>query len=597
MYILPKPQKMSATDEVFYLSYDDEIVIDDTCQTEAYTYACLLQADILEHTGFELDIRRGKKTRGGIWLVRDAKCGAQEYGLTVDEDGIVIRASSKEGMLYGVQTLRQIVLQQGAAVSHMTIEDYPEMEYRGLYYDVTRCRIPTLDYLKRLVDKLSYYKINQLQLYIEHTYMFQNLSEVWRDDTPLTAQDILELDAYCALRNVELVPSIATFGHLYKVLRTKSYRHLCEMEELCDQPFGFVDRMEHHTIDISNEESFEFVRSLIDEYMPLFRSDKFNICGDETMDLGKGKGKPLADEIGEEGMYIRHVKRLCEYLVQKGKTPMFWGDIICRFPEAVRQLPPQTICLNWGYDADVDDTNTEKLADVGARIYNCPGVSGWNQFVNRIGASYENIRRMCAYGHQYHVQGILNTDWGDFGHINHPDMGFVGMIYGACFSWNSKTPSFDEINKEISVVEYHDKCGGFVALIADISELWAYQWSNLTGYREQKEAAWSESRLADMDCSEKNLLEKKKQLLAYIAKLDGSRKDIMRPYVIAVDGMILLQETGKAFAVKEGNRQLAEAWEKWFYRYKKEWRRTSRESELYRVQELIFWTADRLRSL
>ena len=94
---------------------------------------------------------------------------------------------------------------------------------------MTRGRVQTLDNLKKLVDTLSFYKMNQLQLYVEHTHMFRDLTELWRDDTPMTAEEVLELDQYCYERGVELVPSIATFGHLYKLLKTKTYEHLCEL--------------------------------------------------------------------------------------------------------------------------------------------------------------------------------------------------------------------------------------------------------------------------------------------------------------------------------------------------------------------------------
>ena len=40
-------------------------------------------------------------------------------------------------------------------------------------------QVPDLDYLKKLADRMSYYKLNELQLYIEHTYLFRDLSEVW----------------------------------------------------------------------------------------------------------------------------------------------------------------------------------------------------------------------------------------------------------------------------------------------------------------------------------------------------------------------------------------------------------------------------------
>ena len=81
----------------------------------------------------------------------------------------------------------------------------------------------SLDSLKKLVDKMAFYKQNQFQLYIEHIYLFRDLTEVFRDDTPLTAEEILELDKYCYERGIELVPSLATFGHLCKLLKTKSY--------------------------------------------------------------------------------------------------------------------------------------------------------------------------------------------------------------------------------------------------------------------------------------------------------------------------------------------------------------------------------------
>ena len=91
-------------------------------------------------------------------------------------------------------------------------------------------------FLKELADRCSFYKINQLHLYIEHTFLFDGFSEVWRDDTPLTPEDILELDAYCKALQIDLVPSVATLGHLYKVPRTQSFHQLSEVEEPKDAP-------------------------------------------------------------------------------------------------------------------------------------------------------------------------------------------------------------------------------------------------------------------------------------------------------------------------------------------------------------------------
>ncbi len=78
--------------------------------------------------------------------------------MSIDADYIVVCAGSREGLLYGVQTLRQIIKQEGAVLPALEIEDYPDLPNRGFMHDVTRSRIPTMEQLKKLVDKCSYFK-------------------------------------------------------------------------------------------------------------------------------------------------------------------------------------------------------------------------------------------------------------------------------------------------------------------------------------------------------------------------------------------------------------------------------------------------------
>ena len=605
MYIIPNPQKWELLEGSYEISYSARILIDNRLSDAAGNYALFLQKAIFSETGFDLMVTKGTSKKAALFLKQDDALTGEAYRIEVCDSGIFIAAGANSGLLHGIQTLIQIIQQTGALVPFMRIEDYPDIPYRGLYYDTTRSKVPTLDYLKKIVDKLSFYKLNQFQLYIEHSYLFENLSELWRDDTPLTSQEILELDVYCRERNIELVPSIASFGHLYKLLRTKSYRHLCERPELCEDDFGFVDRLKHHTLSVSSPESLPFVKQLITEYSSLFTSDKFNICGDETFDLGQGCSRELADAIGVQTMYLSFVKELCEFLVENGKTPMFWGDIICKFPEAIQKLPKETICLNWGYSENVQDESVRKLAEAGAVQYCCPAVRGWNQFVNQIEESYENIKRMCTYAMHYHALGILNTDWGDFGHINHPDFGITGMIYGAAFSWNKNIPAFDEINRQISKVEFEDSSEQFVGVISEISKNWIYRWCNAVKFKENREEAFTEEQLAGASVMVSRLHEIKRILLKLMPSLDSRKRGCINAYLVAIDGMILLQKIGKAIAritrqeprgVNRAYWDLAAELEEWFYYYKKEWRLVSKESELYQIQDLILWYADFLRS-
>lgn len=603
MYLLPKPRKWKTTEGIFTICYNRAIVVDNSCPPEVYEDAKLFQQVLCESLGFALRITRGSACPGDISLRLDEALEAQAYELHINADGIIITGGSACGLFYGMQTLRQMTQQEGCCLPYTNIQDKPQIEHRGFYHDVTRGRIPTMDYLKKLVDRMAAYKLNQLQLYMEHTFLFAKFSEVWRDDTPLTPEDILELDAYCRKRHIELIPSIACFGHLYKVLRTRTYCHLCELPDMEQEPFGFVDRMKHHTLDVSNPESMQLAKSLIDEFMPLFTSKYFNICADETFDLGKGKSAGLAETKGTQRMYLDFVKELCGYVVSKGKIPMFWGDIICAFPEAVQELPKETICLNWGYDADWPEDSTRKLSGAGARLYNCPGVSGWDQLVNQIRVSYENISRMCQYAVDYHADGVLNTDWGDCGHINHPDFSLVGMIYGAAFSWNPEIPAFDEINRQISRIAYGDVSETLVSVLAKISVSWKFTWRNAVDRLEQLR----EVPLYSMEVYQKaaeQLEEIKGELYASVSRLPVEQKKQIHAYLIALQGMILLQKLGMVLTGDQTSDEtcsgqrcaLAEALEYWLYDYKALWRSVSRESELFRIQHVICCYADWLRS-
>lgn len=656
MYIIPRPQQWYQKEGTFTLKYDRRIVLNSNCPPEVYEDAQMLQQDLEEYVGFCTTISCGIPENGDICLQLGEHMKEQEYTLLVQAHGICITGGSAVGIFYGIQTLRQIIEQCGCCIPYTIIVDQPKILHRGFYHDVTRGRIPTMDYLKKLVDRMAFYKLNQLQLYMEHTFLFRGFSEVWRDDTPLTAEDILELDAYCRKRHIELVPSIACFGHLYKVLRTKTYGELCEMPGMEKEPFGFVDRMRHHTLDVSNPESIQLVKALIDEFMPLFTSQYFNICADETFDLGKGKSAALAEEKGTQRLYLDFVKELCEYVVSKGKTPMFWGDIICEFPEAVQELPKETICLNWGYDADWPEDSTRKLSEAGARLYNCPGVSGWDQLVNQIRVSYENISRMCQYASNYHAEGLLNTDWGDCGHINHPDFSLPGMIYGAAFSWNLEIPEFEDINRQISRVAYGDETETLASVLARISESWKFTWRNMVDFLEQDGLKLAQmgnptDRKALLDELEKlvkieepavyqqaaqELETIQQELYAAVSHLPVGRRGKIRAYLIAVQGMILLQKIGAVLADfialmeaqgkepaedqavqsdinmendikripehqetenahREEQWNLAEDLEYWLYDYKKLWRSVSKEAELHRIEHVICQYADWLR--
>lgn len=623
--LIPKPQNICYGEGAFELCYDTHIV----CGEEAEALpARLLAQSALQWTGLRPAILRGKSRQGDIGLEVDHRMKEQEYFLRVTSECITVSGGSGAGLLYGVQTLCQMLEQCGGMLSAVEIQDFPDTERRGYYLDQTRGRVLKAGELKKIADRLCRYKINEFQLYVEHTYLFRDFSEMWRDTTPLSAEEIMELDDYCAERHIELVPSLASFGHLYTLLSTKGYEDLCELPDTSCQPFSFRDRMAHHTINVADSKTLPLIRGMLEEYMALFRSRRFNLCADETFDLGKGRSAKLAEEKGIHRIYADYLKELCEFLVERGRTPMFWGDVICEEPDLARELPEGTVCLTWGYAPDQREDESRKMAETGIEQYLCPGVSGWNQWMNRIGDSYRNIARMCAYAGKYHASGILNTDWGDYGHINSTEHSVPGLIYGAAFSWNNGASSpqsnellsMEEMNRQISVLEYKDGSGRLVGLLNELADCVCFSWYDTVMFYEgaalgQQEGVPDIRAMGTDGClspervaeAERKIRGLRQELKRTAAGMDSSVRGLVQDLDITADGILIWNAVGRRLAERfteqgsgipaeqERDFKPAERLENWFMAYKALWRSVSREGDLHHLEEIVFWYADLLR--
>lgn len=662
--IIPEPNSMTVGEGVVSLPYAGRVNESIAIGDGDYLLAHQLVADIRSTTGLDWDVATGDMWPGFISLhIADSDASEEAgtpgaYTLTIDIDGIAITGCDFEGMRNGVQTLRQLIRQNGAVLPVLQIEDAPAYRIRGYYLDATRGRVPTLAWLKQWADKLCLYKYNQLQLYIEHTFAFDDMSETWRGSSPLTPADILEFDQYCANLGIELVPSVSTFGHQYVAMRTQELRELGEFPEDADRPFSFIERMRHHTLNVADDRAFAFSTQLVDSYLQLFRTKRFNICADETFDLGKGQSKQEAQRVGVATLYATYVGKLCEHLSQQGHEPMFWGDIAIEMPEILETLPNNVTLLNWQYDPEATDEKIQLVAKAGAKQIVCPAVWGWNALLPRIDDAWNNIARIARYGIDCGAEGMLVTDWGDFGHVNDPRMAVPGMIFGAQYAWNPAGETAESIVKDtdensaendllarISRVEYGDCSARFVALLRSASAQAVFTWRGLVEYLELDDGAGNcntdvaqtipclterlanqETALTLRDARDRMMRNmattieripqadrKLQQCMVEIAPIMAhiGKPGIAAAVRIAMEGQLLLNRAGfalaDAYGVRDAHdvddrqpsdyRTLARELECWCEAYAKEWAVTSQPSELHRIQETVWKAADELRRI
>ncbi|MCR4692489.1 MAG: beta-N-acetylhexosaminidase, partial [Firmicutes bacterium] len=148
---------------------------------------------------------------------------SEAYTLKIESEKITITSGGAAGVFYAIQTLRQIFTLDNIPCCY--IEDSPDFACRGFYHDVTRGRVPKVETIKRLIDNMAYYKLNSLQLYVEHTFEFKEYADSLERTGYLSAEEIKEIDEYCKLNFIEFIPSLATFGHLYELLQKDRYKH------------------------------------------------------------------------------------------------------------------------------------------------------------------------------------------------------------------------------------------------------------------------------------------------------------------------------------------------------------------------------------
>ena len=627
MHLIPLPRKITVQGGFFLMGHNTSIVLEAELNDSDLETAKLLQQEIKKVIAITLPIKkviRSEKNivQNCIYFQYDNKQREEAYILTVTPNKITIAASSSHGFLYGVATLIQLCKISRAEIGCTEITDEPSYSNRGYMLDVSRGRVPTMDSLKAMVDRLSLYKINQLQLYMENCLRLDGFEEIWSQTDPFTPEEILDLDCYCHIRGIELVPCIASFGHLYDLLRSESFGKYREMDTGMGEAFTWYNRMRYHIINVSDPESFTLITGILDQYIPLFRSDKINICCDETFDLGKGKSASMAKGMVYGELYLSYVNKLVDYLQSKGKQVMIWGDIVQNNHEQMGNLNSQVTCLNWYYNYGAKEEIVKMFFDKGLKQYVCPSVSGYSRLVNAYDMSFTNIREMAKLGNKYNSVGFLNTDWGDSGHINMPALAVPCMIYGAAQGWNVEDDrDINSIDQAISLVEYGDHAKNLVGLLRELSRQDIITFNDLAFFRDYKvyneiypevgTSMYEKAKNEMMSVSEDQL---KKAVLRcaeisnYLKQNDvGSyvdHQEEMLEYYLAARGVALMQELTLVIKKHEYDQEvkpldttyeLASKLEYWLMDYIIEWRTVSRESELYRIKEFIWQICSILR--
>lgn len=284
-------------------------------------------------------------------LVLEPSLDAEGYRLVVRNSGARIEAADYAGFFNGSRTLAQLVRQsKGGELAAMTIEDSPTFRWRGAMLDVARHYFKP-EFLYQLVDVLSDMKVNILHLHLTddqgwrmqiNAYPQLVQRGAWRNDIGwnlekessvhyredglyggfYTQEELSDLVAYAAERNITVIPEVDVPGHSRVAVDTYPELVKCAISGASNVYCP------------AKESSYEFIENVLREVFAVFPSEYVVIGADEVrLDSWKKcsdcqnlmKEKGFTDERQLQHMFV---KRIVDFCHANGRIPVGWDEII-----------------------------------------------------------------------------------------------------------------------------------------------------------------------------------------------------------------------------------------------------------------------------
>jgi hexosaminidase len=365
--IIPAPVKAEAHDGQFQLTANSRILADDQFKNEAHLLADRLRTA----TGYRLRVKSTSSTAASydvsLTSADATDSGPEGYELSVQTNGVVIRARTAAGIFYGTQSLLQMLPPEIFSTNRVTdvtwqipsvqIEDQPRFAWRGFMLDVSR-HFYNKAQVEQVLDLMALYKLNTFHWHLVDSQgwrieikKYPKLTEVgaWRDGVGFgldpksttaydengryggyyTQREIRDVVEYAAARHITIVPEIEMPGHSGAALRAYP-------QFLCTNALASTPRKGGGLKDVycaGNDESFVFLGDILSEVTKLFPGKYIHIGGDEVDKRNwrncpdcqaRMKAENLKDEKELQAYFIRRIEKIVN---ADGKCLIGWSEI------------------------------------------------------------------------------------------------------------------------------------------------------------------------------------------------------------------------------------------------------------------------------
>ncbi|TAE11882.1 MAG: hypothetical protein EAZ95_13100 [Bacteroidetes bacterium] len=360
----------------------------------------------------------------------------EAYRLRIETDRITIESTHPQGLFYGANTLAQIIAQsKNKKFTCLEIIEWADYDFRGVSDDISRGQVQLFTHYKRLVRELASYKQNVLMLYVEDAIELHNYSEIGEGRPRLTQKEVRDLVGYAKKYYVEIIPIIETLGHQENILNLKGFQKLAEFRGA----MSFC---------VTEPLVYEYLDKMLKEIAGLFTSPYLHIGGDESFDVGVGRSKALAQQMGLPALHLQHYQKVGEICRKYNKKPMLYGDMLLKNTEILPKLANDFTIMDWQYKPKRTYESTETFEATKLPYWVSPTVWAHTSVFPIINDALANMQYLARAGKEHKATGFVVSNWGDMGHESPKDLLYMLYAFSGACAWNVEKTQAGDVQQQ-----------------------------------------------------------------------------------------------------------------------------------------------------
>lgn len=460
--IIPQPVNVTYSSGSIQLKAVPVIALPTQLMNEAQMLQSYLSSDFSMKS--KLNTKSGK---GDIVLAIDASVmpdKKEAYILDVSGNSILIKGNSPAGIFNGIQTLRQIIKDNGGVktVEKGVITDYPAFTWRAFMLDESR-HFKGEKVVLQLLDEMAALKLNIFHWHLTDDQgwrieikKYPKLTEIgaYRDSTEVvllgnntydgkrhggfyTQAQIKSIVAYAAKRHITIIPEVEMPGHASASIA--SYPWLGTTGKQIQVPCKFG--VQYEVYNVADPKVLEFLEDVMDEVIALFPAPILHIGGDEVHYDHWNESQKVKDYMAQNNLktptelQIFFTNKVSNILASKKRRMMGWNEIVGSkvndYQEEAgnnmnTELNHQTIVHFWKGDPKLIKEAIEKGYDV---------VNSYCKYTY-LDYSYSSIPLERAYSFNPIVEGLTPAQ----------QQKVLGM---GCQMWGEVIPTVESMNYKV----------------------------------------------------------------------------------------------------------------------------------------------------